>query len=345
MRGWDRPYPVMVIAGTDDFMRERELVRARRAATSTGRRFQILSEGDGEGLRLALNSAFIVSDPCMLVLESGGPRKRGQTGTWADADATLVVEHHKGDDASDIAMVIAHSGEIPKDGFVHIISNAIGKKRNLSWEAPKPWEARENASKFLRNEVSRLGFRIAEDVADMTVRLAGTDRWLLTQEAFKFSTLLKAENREDVTKQDVAGLVAPFASEFRDDLVQALATGNVAMVISSIAKAKAGGDGDSPIATCGYVARTVIRWIHAASALESTPAPSDEDLASRVGVKVFLLKTSILPPARLWGVPKLTKLLNGIVAAERAAKQGRANPWVSFEATMISHCQSKPDPR
>ena len=345
-RGWDRPYPVMVLAGTDDFMRDRELTRARRAANVTGRRFVRLSEGDGDGLRAALSSAFIVADPCILVLESGLPRRRGQTGSWTDEDAALVAAHHAEDDAADIAMIVAHAGDVPKDGFVHTVSGAVGKRRVLSWEAPKPWEAREAASKFLRAEVARLGCRIGEDVADMTVRLAGADRWLMTQEATKFVAAVKADHRDEVTRQDVAGLVAPFASEYRDDLVNAVATGNAAAAVVALSKARTGAEGESPVAACGHLARTVARWLHAAAALASSPSASEEDLASRVGVKVYILKTTVLPPARRWGVARLTRLLRDVVAAERGAKQGRANPWIMFEAALIRHCSSEaPAPR
>lgn len=339
-RGWDRPYPVMVLAGTDDFMRDREVSRARRAASATGRRFVRLPEGDGEGLRAALSAAFIVSDPCILVLESGLPRRRGQSGSWTDDDAALVVGHHAEDDPSDVAMVVVHAGDVPADGFVRRVVDAVGKKRTLSWEAPKPWEAREAAAKFLRSEVTRLGFRIAEDVAELSVKLSGTDRWLMTQEAAKFAALLRSEGRDDVTRADVVALAAPFASEYRDDLVAAVAAGNAAGVVRALTMARSGADGESPVAACGHLARTVVRWLHAASAL-SAGRVSDDDLASRVGVKSYILKTSVLPPARRWGVPALTRLLRDVVAAERGAKQGRSNPWIMLEAALIRHCSAE----
>jgi hypothetical protein len=337
-RGWDKPYPVMVIAGTDDFMRDRELSRARKAASATGRRFTRLSEGDGEGLRAALSAAFLVSDPCFLVLESGLPRRRGQSGSWTEEDAALVLEHHAGDDVSDIAMIVVHGGEVPKDGFVRLVLDAVGKKRMLAWEAPKPWDARETAVKFLRSEVSRLGFTIPEDAAEISVRLSGTDRWLMTQEAVKFCTLLRAEGRDTVTKQDVAALAAPFASEYRDDLVNAVARGDGVGVMRALAMARSGPEGETPVPACGHLARTVVRWLHAASASSTGVSVSDEDLASRIGVKAYMLRTSILPPARKWGVGPLTFLLRDIVFAERAAKQGRANPWVLLETSLIRHC-------
>ncbi len=339
-RGWDRPYPVMVLAGTDEFMRDRELSRARRAATATGRRFVRLSEGDGDGLRGALSASFIVADPCILVLESGLPRRRGQTGSWTDDDAAVVAAHHRDDDASDVAMVVVHAGDAPKDGFVRAVVDAVGKRRVLSWDAPKPWEARDAAAKFLRTEVARLGFTIPDDVAALTVKLAGADRWLMTQEAAKFAALLRADGRDTVTRADVSALVAPFASEYRDDLVGAVAAGDAVGVVRALSTARSGGDGDSPVAACGHLARTVARWLHAASALAANPSVSDGDLASRVGVNPFVLKNSILPPARRWGASALTRLLRGIVAAERGAKQGRANPWVSLEAALIRHCGS-----
>ena len=126
-RGWDRPYPVMVVAGTDDFYRDRELSRARRASSVTGRRFTRLAEGDGDGLRMLLSATAIIADATLLVLESGLPRRRGQTANWTNEDAALVVAHHAGDDASDIAMVVAHAGDVPPNGFVRIVADAVGK--------------------------------------------------------------------------------------------------------------------------------------------------------------------------------------------------------------------------
>ena len=337
-RGWDRPYPVMVLAGTDDFMRDRELSRARRAAAATGRRFTRLPEGDGEGLRAALSASFIVSDPCVMVLESGHGRRRGQSGSWTDEDAELLAEHNAGDDASDVAVVVAHAGDVPSDGFVRRVIDAVGKRRLLTWEAPKPWEAREAAAKFLRAEVARLGFRIGEAESDLSVRLSGADRWLMTQEATKLAALLRAEGRDDVTRADVVALAAPFASEYRDDLVSAVASGNAVGVMRSLAVARGGSEGESPVAACGHLARTVVRWLHVASVLSSGTKVSDEDLASRVGVKSYVLKTSLLPPARRWGVESLTRLLRDVVSAERGAKQSRANPWVVLEAALLLHC-------
>lgn len=328
----------MVVAGTDDFLRDRELTRARRAAGITGRRFTRLPEGDGEGLRAALSAAFLVADPCLLVLESGQPRRRGQSGTWTAEDAALVVEHHQGDDAADVAIVVAHAGELPADGFVRKIVDAVGKRRCLSWEAPKPWEAREAAAKFLRAEVARLGLRIGEAEAELSVKLSGTDRWLLVQEAAKFSAFVRAEKREDVTRADVLALAAPFASEYRDELVAAVAAGNAVGIIRALAIARGSGEGESPVAACGYLARMVVRWLHVASILASNSKISDEDVASRVGVKAYVLKTTLLSPARRWGVEGLSRLLRDLVAAERGAKQGRANPWVTFEAALLRHC-------
>lgn len=339
-RGWDRPYPVMVVAGTDDFYRDRELSRARRASSVTGRRFTRLAEGDGDGLRMLLSATAIIADATLLVLESGLPRRRGQTANWTNEDAALVVAHHAGDDASDIAMVVAHAGDVPPNGFVRIVADAVGKKRMIAKTAPKPWAMKEEASKFLRTEVSRLGFRIGEDEAELSVKLAGTDRWLLAQEAVKFTAVLKAEGRDDVTRADVMALAAPFASEYREVLVDAVAAGNTVGVIRALAVARGSGDGDSPVAACGHLARTVAKWAHVAAILHADPKVSDEDLAKRVDVKSFVLRNSLITPAKRWGVRNLTSLLRAIVDAERGAKQGRLNPWVQLEAALVRHCNS-----
>ena len=339
-RGWDRPYPVMVLTGNDDFMRDRELSRARRAAGVTGRRFVSVPEGDGEALRAILSASFLVSDPCIAVLESGLPRRRGQTGSWTDADADLVLEHHAADDAADVALVVSHAGAVPDDGFVRRVVDGVGKRRVLSWTAPKPWEGRDAAAKFLRSEVSRLGCTISEEDAVLAVRVAGTDRWLMTQEALKYVTLARVDGRETVARADVLSLAAPFASEYREDLVAAVAAGNQAGVVRALASARGGGDGDTPVSACGHLARTLSKWIHVAAIMESRDKVSDEDIAGRVGVNVYVMRNNMVEPARRWGVRRLTRLLKDVAGVERGVKQGRINPWVMLEAALLRHCRS-----
>ena len=342
-RGWDKPYPVFVLTGTDDFMRERELWKARRAAGRTNRRWVRLSEGDSAGLASLLAASDFFEDRTMVVLlADGGGRKKGQG--WTDADIALLTRHHQDNakvtEVDTAIVVVSHSAPPAKDapGFVGQMVALVGKGRHLTWEAPKPWQEREVAAKFLQAEVARLGATMPEDLALLMVKTCGADRWLVSTEALKLVTLLAAEGRAGgvVTRADVQGVVAPLAGGAIEDLMSGVAAGSAVMVSKSVSALAADGDGP-PIAACAAVASAVTRWLHAASALR-TEGVTEDEVASRLGVSPYSFKQNILPHAKRWGVRNLTALLRDVAFVERASKQGRVSPWISLETALLRHC-------
>ena len=322
----------MVISGSDDFMRERELSRARKAATKTQRRWIRLSDGDNVGLDAVLSLSTFVEERSLVVLDVKGTK----SGWTAGVEQTVLRHHASGDD--DVALVIVCLGSAGKDSWVSKVVSAVGKGRHLSWDAPKPWEEREAAAKFLRAEVSRLGATIPEDLADLTVLSAGSDRWMMVQEALKLTTLLKSEGRDTVTRSDVGAVVAPLSGGQWDDLTTAVANGDRRATIRALTTLRNGPEGgDTPMGACVILSNAIVRWLHASSALGQDL--SDDDVASRVGIHPFIFKKTVAPVARRWGKEKLTTLLRDVVAVERAIKRGAVNPWVGLEAALLRHCE------
>jgi DNA polymerase III delta subunit len=321
----------MVISGSDEFLRERELSRSRKAATKTQRRWTRLSDGDNAGLDAILSLSTFVEERTLVVLDV-----KASKSAWGDRIGDTVLRHHaSGDD--DVALVVVCLGAVPKDSWVAKVVSAIGKGRHLAWDAPKPWEEREAASKFLRAEVSRLGATIPEDLAELTVISAGSDRWMMVQEALKLATLLKSEGRDTVTRSDVNAVVAPLSGGHWDDLTTAVANGDRRATIRALTTLRHGPDGgDTPMGACVILSNAIVRWLHAASAFGKDV--SDDDVASRVGIHPFIFKKTVAPVARRWGKENLTLLLRDVVAVERAIKRGVVNPWVGLEAALLRHC-------
>ncbi len=321
-RGWDKPYPVMLVGGTDTFMVERELSRARQACVSTGRRYLDVDDLTAAEVSDMVSPSMFVTERLLVVVPAkvvaGGVLEsikshHAEFAKAADVDVSFVVQgSHK-----DLAAV-------------------IGNGRVLSWEAPKPWQEREVAVKFLQAEVARLGATISEELATLMVRSAGTDRWLLTQEALKLVTYMQAVGREGMVavREDAAAVTAPFAGGVVEDMVAAVAAGDRQRVCKAVTALS---EGESPIAVCAAISSAASRWLYAASAL-SAGGVSDEDVASRLGQHVFVFRQNTLPHAKRWGPKSLTKLIKGLARVERSVKSGRISPWVTLESVLLEHC-------
>lgn len=338
-RGWHAPYPLFVLSGTDDFMRDRELSKARRAAVKSGRRVVLLSEGDSEGLSAAMSASDFMVDRSLIILyaDTSGRKKLA----WTDADAKLLISHHTLENKNadvDAAVVVSSSAAAPakgSDGFSSSLIAAVGRSRHLTWEAPKPWAEQEVAAKYLQAEVARLGSSMTEDLAQLMVRTCGSDRWLVTQEALKLVTYLRAVDRAEgpATRADVAAVVAPFAGGVLEDLVGAVAMGDAGMTSKMVVRLR---DDGPPVAICAALASNVTRWLHAASSLRAEGV-SEDDVASRIGMNAYVFKANVAPHAKRWGVRHLTMLLRDIAAVERASKQGRIDPWIMLESALLRH--------
>lgn len=88
---------------------------------------------------------------------------------------------------------------------------------------------------------------------------------------------------------------------------------------------------------CTWVGNAATRWLHAASL--KNLGGSDEDVASLMGVHVFVYRKEILPVVRVWGVLPLKKLLHRLTIVTRAVRQGRLSPWVLLEAQLVVACR------
>jgi len=122
-KGWAAPPPVMVVSGTQEFLRNREIQKATRAALASGRRVVHVGVGDGQMLSDLLSSAFIFSSETLAIVESAPVRKKSAKkkaeaepsgedveGGWTEEDLELVLEHSKSS-FSEISLVIHHDGE------------------------------------------------------------------------------------------------------------------------------------------------------------------------------------------------------------------------------------------
>lgn len=338
----------MVVSGSHEFFRARELQKATRGAKSTGRRVVYIEAGDGAGLRDVLSGGVLFAEPALAILDSaavkkkGGRKKKsaepveGDGSGWTDEDVELVVEHAK-DTSAEVALVVHHAGDAGPTTFAAKVAAALPKGRVLNFEAPKPWERKAEAVKFLRSELKRLGKEIPEDLAEAVVRQVGPELGVLSFDAVKLSMLLDVTGRTTVERADVASLVTQMGTEDWQVLQDALGARNTKAVVRSLQEIRNGPAGDAVMKACVILERSTLSWLHGAALVES--GASVEEAAARMSMHPFAYQKNVLPAAKRWGKEALADLLRRVVAVERGIKRGHVSPWVELESALILACR------
>lgn len=348
-KGWANPPPVMVVTGSLDFLRHREIQKAIRAAEMSGRRVVRVGVGDGQMLSDILSSGFIFTSETLAIVESAPVRKKATKkkaepeavsedveGGWTEEDLELVLEHSKGS-FTEVTLVVHHEGEMGAKSFAGMLAEGLPKGRVLDFPAPKPWEQNEFALKFFIGELKRLGKSIEAPLAEAVVRQAGTDVGLLSFEALKIATLLDREGRPDAQQGDLAGLISNFGSDDWNALKDAIGTRNPQRVARSLIDLRNGPSSGAVAKATSVIIGTVEQWLHAAALLES--GVDEEMAASRLNMKPFPFKQNVLPHARRWGRQSLDALYRGVVEVDGGIRRGHLNPWVELESVLLSACR------
>lgn len=335
MRTWKTFPGAVVVSGDHDFLRMREINTAISSAKKSGRRVVHLSAGDSVGLQEVCSGSFLFSSETLVVVESVATSKRGtkseEEDSWSDEDVELVVGNaeHKGG----VSILIHHARVVNPKTFAGKVVARIPKNGHLVFVAPKAWEAKEAATRFLQAEVSRRGKTISESLAEAVVTLVGPDLGPLFFEAQKVCLLLDARGRTEVQQADLTGLVASFGTGDWGPLKEALGARNMKATLRALTELQGGPAGDSVMATCVILAREVTKWTHAASLLEA--GLGKEEIAARMQMKPFVLEKFVLPKAQRWGKAALVDLLRGIVGVQAGVKKGHQDPWTELEAVLV----------
>lgn len=313
---WLKPPLVCQVSGSDAYLREREIRKARSGSLKSGR---LIREVEGaDELESALSAAEWCVDPSTIFVR--GKMTKGMV--------TQLEEHLASKDHRISIVVIGNEG-------VSLEGPALKGVKRLTFEAPKPWEEGDRAIRFVQLEAQRYGLTMGEDLAKEVVTVLGTtDLGMLSFEVLKYGLRAKRMGSERIERVHVRGLMSVMGTDEYDGLIKALEVRDVKAVLRAVESLMKGGGRDKGlIPLCRSLGSVVMGWIFVRDCLDQG-ITSEEEIAGRIGWKPARVRFAI-PVARRWSVVSSRALLAVLSKGEKVQVSGAVSPWVVFESELV----------
>jgi len=326
---WRTPPPVVILSGSHDFLRRRELKEAVRVAEVMGRTIEYVQGTDREELsRIVSSTGIFFQEEVLVVIDN--PEK---------IDAELVINHHESEDTSTI-FVLHHVGPIKPKTNIAKVAKALPEQFIAKFEKPKPWDEAEHASLFCVKEARKYKLNLGQPLAMAVVQNAGMDLGVLSFEIQKLAMLLQARGETDVTTNHVKSTIASFAELGPKPVVEAMEKRDLVAVsraLSNMRRTHAGNLSGATLLACAWLGKSLGNWLHIAALNDE--GYSLGEISARAGVHEFVVRKTLLPVARRWGQGRLTSLIKSVARVERAVRSGHIHPWVQFECALFRSLQ------
>lgn len=326
MSQWRDPPSVVVLSGSDEFLRQRQLREAVSISDEVGRSVEYVSGSDKDGLIATLSSTGVLFDDTALVVIEDD---------LDQLDADVILRHHERGSTA-VCVVLHQVGAIKAKSPLAKIAAELPPRWVAKFEKPKPWDEVPHAVAFCASEARRLSLSLSSTLAEVLVAHVGTDLGMLAFELWKLRVLLGSEGVDEVTSAHVRSTLGAFAEIGPKPVVDALEMRDVRALVPALANLRrthASDVGSAVLKTCGFVGHSATTWLHVAAL--SREGRSPEEISERVGMHVFVLRKNALPAARRWGAGRLVHLVKSLVRVSRAVKGGHVNPWVELECALL----------
>ena len=323
---WTHPPPVVVLSGTVEFLRIRELKKAIGAADRTKRQVQYVEGADRDELSSILSSTGIFFTGKNLVVVS----------TPDKIDLDLVWDHHeRGENVT--SLLLHHEGTIKANTKFGKLIKKLPPKNVASFAAPKAWEQEQYAVEFLAAEAKSRKLKLDLRLAAGMVQNIGVDYGILSFEMDKIAMLISAEgDGNEITSEHVKSVMAAFSELGAMPVVEALGRRDLkglSRALANMRRTHAGHPSGATLKACGLLSHNVTTWLHTASLLSQ--GANTEEISERIKLHPFVVRKNILPVARRWSEGVLSALLNAIAGVERGVRLGHVNPWVELECALF----------
>lgn len=322
---WKNPPSVLVISGSHDFYRRREVHKAVLAANATGRKVTRLDASEGEVEDFMSGNLFF-SEPTTAIVSK--PEK---------LDPEFLEKHAK-DKKSPITLVLVYPKDFTLKSDFGKLVKPVPKKHRLAFKKPASYKMEEEAVSFVVSEADRYGKTISKRLADSLVRKAGTDLGILSYEVLKAVMYANALGQGDLLPDIVKGTLSTVGGANLPKLIDALGVGSEKAVARSLVQIRESSSRDPTLQVTTWVGNQATQWLHITDLLKR--GADEGELSSRVSVHPYVLKKSLMGPAQRWGSSRLVKLIRSVAKVERAVRSGHIDPWVELEVALIEAVRS-----
>jgi len=324
------PPRVMLVSGTDDFLRGRWV---RQVITDAHRHGYDVVQAADEG------------DVVSTVTMAGTFGTKTLVVAPADKISVETVEEHVGSGPDNVSILLEIPGLKDDKKYPAICPVHEGYRINFDVPASKK-DLESRAVQFVRVEAARvLGAKDSKmdaRLATSVVRGVGTDLGVLAHEVLKYAGHAKARGASAIEVEDVRAMIRGSAEAdiqpVRDALSRADAKG-MAKALDRVRSKSVGGDPTMLLLRArGGPADLALQWLRVALLLDKGAGASQ--IASQVGVPEWAVQRDIVPTVRRWGKTNLTNLVQNLAAADRAALRGAPSPWIAVEAALLDGCRA-----
>ena len=306
---------VTLVAGTAEFLAEREVADVR-AATLAADPDSDFTELDGSqlipGALAELTSPSLFSSVRCLVI-------RGIQELTDEAQEQLLA--YARDPASDVAMVLIHSGGQKGKGLVDKLKKHASV-RTVECAAPKPWER----ASFVKNEARRAGGQLDTDAADFLAEAVGEDLRALSGAVHQ---LVHDFEGRRVTTELVRRYFDGRAEVKGFAIADAAIEGRLPKALEQLRWAR--GNRLDTVLIVGAVAA----GLRSLARLQSAPSGMrDADLAREIGAPPFKVK-AMRAQLRSWEPAGLVRAMHSVAAADVEIKGGSVDVDYALERMIL----------
>lgn len=323
---WLKPPAVVVVGGTEDFLRDREIHNAVRV-TAQSNRAVIQASSNSEAVD-ALTAAATFGAACLVVLDAKLVEARTVTSQIANqphktclllvVDGLLDEKKLPVIDLVSAGYRIAHVKPTTKKGLVELAIRF----------------SQVEAANLLDNKQA-----LDSKLAEAFVNAVGSDLGIISQELVKITAYSRSEGKNTITPEHVKALIRPSSDADMGPLREAMKTKNRVKVAAALDKIRRVAQ-DDPVMLLlrakGGPADLALTWLRAALLLEKGVEAAE--IASRISAPEWAVTRDIIPAARTWGSKSLRRLIGRFAEVDRGVLKGSPAPWVSFEAALLLEC-------
>lgn len=323
---WNSPPPLVIIGGTEHFLRTREVQKALLLTTRAGRSvFPV--KGDSE-LSDVISSAATFGDKGVILaeLESVGEK---------------TVREYIDSPLDKLCVLLTHDSSLDASKFP--VVDLAQKAHRVEYNQPTTKKAqRELAVRFVQVESETLlqnKSALAENLAEALVGAVGTDLGTLRYEVLKMAKRSKSLGENTISLSTLKSLVRASSEIDLSPLRDALRNRDPVKISSSLEKIRRVSPEDPVmllLRSKGGVSDLVVTWLKA-SLLAKSGAKGAE-LASRLSVPEWALSKDILPAIQNWNIPSLRRLTGRLAEVDRGLLKGIPDPWALLESSILIEC-------